>query len=123
MSAMQIVYDGECPFCSQYVTMTRLKDSVGDVELIDARTDHPLVEEIKAKGYDLNEGMLARYEGVDYFGADCIHFLSMLSSRSGFANRATSTLFSNRIIARLSYPILRFGRNTTLRLLGREKIS
>ncbi|MDJ0637889.1 MAG: DCC1-like thiol-disulfide oxidoreductase family protein [Paracoccaceae bacterium] len=123
MSDLQIVYDGDCPFCTRYVTMARIKKSVGTVELIDARSDHPIVAEIKAKGIDLNEGMLARYKGAEYFGADCIHFLSMLSSRSGLMNRAMSVVFSNRSVARFMYPILRFGRNTTLRLMGRAPIS
>ena len=122
MSGLQIVYDGECPFCSQYVTMTRLRDSVGQVELIDARSDHPLVSELKRLGYDLNQGMIARYQTVDYYGADCLHFLSMLSSKMGWMNRLASTVFSNQRLARLSYPVLRTARNLTLRLLGRSKI-
>ena len=123
MSDLQIVYDGDCPFCSRYVTMARIKKSVGTVELIDARSDHPFVEDIKARQIDLNEGMLARYNGAEYFGADCIHFLSMLSSRSGLMNRVMSAVFSNRTVARFVYPFLRFGRNTTLRLMGRAPIS
>ncbi|MCY4336924.1 MAG: DCC1-like thiol-disulfide oxidoreductase family protein [Litoreibacter sp.] len=122
MSDLKIVYDGECPFCSQYVTMTRLRESVGSVELIDARTDHPLVTDIKDRGIDLNEGMLAQYKGKEYFGADCIHFLSLLSSRSGVMNRVASVLFSKRSVARLAYPVLRAGRNLTLKLLRRSPI-
>jgi predicted DCC family thiol-disulfide oxidoreductase YuxK len=122
MSDLQIVYDGDCPFCSRYVTMTRLRDSVGTVELISARTDHELVRDIKARGIDLNQGMLARYRGEEYFGADCIHFLSLLSSRSGVMNRTVSLLFRNRTVARLFYPFLRSGRNATLRILRRAPI-
>lgn len=122
MSDLQIVYDGECPFCSRYVTMTRLRDSVGIVELINARTDHELVQDIKARGIDLNEGMLARYRGEEYYGADCVHFLSMLSSRSGAVNSMVSFLFRNRGVAKLAYPFLRSGRNLTLRILRRAPI-
>ncbi|WP_227272508.1 DCC1-like thiol-disulfide oxidoreductase family protein [Roseobacter weihaiensis] len=122
MAGIEIVYDGDCPFCSRYVTMARLRDAVGQVRLVDARSEDPLVTEIKNLGFDLNEGMVARYNGRDYFGADCIHLLSMLSSKSGLLNRLSSTLFSNQHIARLSYPVLRTGRNVTLRLLGRVPI-
>jgi hypothetical protein len=102
--------------------MVRLRQSVGDVELVDARSDHPLVEEIKRLGFDLNQGMVARFNGVDYYGPQCLHLLSMLSSRVGWFNRLTSLVFSDPRCARLLYPILRAGRNLTLRLLGRSRI-
>lgn len=122
MSGLQIVYDGECPFCSRYVTMARIRDAVGKVELIDARSDHPLVAEVRAKGFDLNQGMLARYQGRDYFGANCMLLMSLLSSRVGWMNRTFSRIFSHPRIVRFVYPILRLGRNTTLRLMGRSRI-
>ncbi|WP_299506611.1 DCC1-like thiol-disulfide oxidoreductase family protein [uncultured Roseobacter sp.] len=120
---IQIVYDGDCPFCSQYVTMTRLRQAVGPVELIDARSEHPLVQEVKALNVDLNEGMLARYGGRDYFGADCMNLLALLSNRETVGGRAISWVFSNEKIARALYPLLRTGRNATLRLMGRAKIT
>lgn len=119
---LQIVYDGECPFCSRYVTLVRLRDAVGTIELIDARKGHDLVTELKDLGYDLNQGMLARYNEVDYFGSDCINLLAMLSSRVGWVNRLNSMLFSNKKVARITYPTLRAGRNLTLLALGRQPI-
>lgn len=123
MRALQIVYDGECPFCNSYVTMVRLREIVGEVELVDARTDHPLVAELKQAGLDLNEGMVVRYEGHDYHGADAMNILSLLTSDKGTLNRFFAWLFSNRRTARVFYPLLRAGRNTTLRLLGRRRIT
>ncbi|WP_321500761.1 DCC1-like thiol-disulfide oxidoreductase family protein [Breoghania sp.] len=122
MGGIQILYDGQCPFCSAYVTMTRLRAAVGEVELIDARCDHPLVREALAAGYDLDKGMLARYRGRDHFGADCVQLLSTLSSREGLANRMMSIMLGRRAMARCLYPVLRFGRNMTLRVLGRRPI-
>jgi hypothetical protein len=37
-------------------------------------------------------------------------------------NRVNSMLFASREVARLAYPILRAGRNLTLRILGRSAI-
>ncbi|WP_366523228.1 DCC1-like thiol-disulfide oxidoreductase family protein [uncultured Tateyamaria sp.] len=122
MEGIEIIYDGECPFCSRYVMMTRLRDTVGRVRLVDARSNDPVVSKIKELGFDLNEGMVARYRGQNYFGADCIHLLSILSSKSGTLNRLSSTLFSNRYIATISYPVLRAGRNATLRIMGSRPI-
>jgi predicted DCC family thiol-disulfide oxidoreductase YuxK len=36
-----IVYDGECPFCTQYVKLMRLRETVGIVKPLNAREDHP----------------------------------------------------------------------------------
>ena len=38
-----IVYDGECPFCTQYVKLMRLRETVGIVKPLNAREDHPVV--------------------------------------------------------------------------------
>ncbi|MEJ8474054.1 DCC1-like thiol-disulfide oxidoreductase family protein [Roseibium algae] len=122
MTGIKIIYDGDCPFCSRYVVMSRLRKSVGPVALINARDGGPDVKAAIADGYDLDEGMLALYQGQTYYGADCIHLISMLSSRFGFLNWVSSMLFSNRTLARFSYPALRFGRKLTLKLLGRTKI-
>lgn len=119
----KIVYDGECPFCSQYVRMARLRDSFGPVTLIDARQDDALVEELAAKGYDLNEGMVL-IDGDDiYYGADCMNRIALMSTRMGPFNRLNAMIFRNRGLSRVLYPILRTGRNMTLALMGRSRIA
>ncbi|GBF27671.1 hypothetical protein MnTg02_02730 [bacterium MnTg02] len=119
---IQIAYDGDCPFCSAYVRLLRLRDAVGSIELLNAREEHPFVQEIRAAGLDLNEGMVAKFEGRIYHGQDCVHLLSMLSSPSGKLNRLIATILRSKWRCRWLYPVLRFGRNSTLRLMGRSRI-
>lgn len=123
LNQLRIIYDGDCPFCSAYMRVTRLRDAVGTVEIIDARSGHPFVQEVKSAGVDLNEGMLADYLGEWYFGADCVHLLALLSSQSGLVNRVTTQIMRHRALARAFYPLLRFGRNAALRVLGRSRIT
>ncbi|MDX8513515.1 DCC1-like thiol-disulfide oxidoreductase family protein [Mesorhizobium captivum] len=120
-SSIEIIYDGDCPFCSNYVRLVRIRDNF-EVTLTDARAHPDLVKQLKAKGLDVDQGMIARIEGKNYFGSEAMSLISMLSSRSGMANRALSRLFRNRRLTALSYPILRFGRNLTLRVLGRSPL-
>lgn len=122
-NGLQIAYDGECPFCSAYVRVLRLRDSIGTVRLINARSDDPFIAEIRAKGFDLNEGFVAKMGGRYYHGAECLHLVSMLSSPYGFWNRLLAFFFRHEWIASFMYPILRAGRNTALFLLGRKKIN
>ncbi|MEO1324998.1 MAG: DCC1-like thiol-disulfide oxidoreductase family protein [Pseudomonadota bacterium] len=119
---MKIVYDGECPFCARYIAMVRLREAVSDVELVNARCDHPAVDTVRNAGYDLNEGMVLIDGDRIYFGADCIHRLALLSTRSTLFNRANAWIFSSPRLSRLLYPVLRTGRNLTLRMLGRAPI-
>jgi predicted DCC family thiol-disulfide oxidoreductase YuxK len=118
MSTLTIVYDGECPFCSRYVALVRLREHF-DVRMVDAR-EKPA--RARSYGLDLNEGMIADLDGKVYFGADAVWLLSTLSTRSGLINGAMARLFSSRSVSKLAYPFLRAGRNATLRLLGRKPI-
>ncbi|AUW58830.1 DUF393 domain-containing protein [Sphingobium sp. SCG-1] len=120
--AAYVIYDGECPFCSTYVKFMRLRESVGAVELIDARQGGAAVQAAQRLGYDLNEGMIFHYGGRYYHGADALQMLSMLSGNKGWLNRLNATLFRSPARASLFYPFMRAGRNATLQLLGRSKL-
>ena len=121
MSAdVTLIYDGECPFCRRFARYTRLKEAVGRLRLVDAREGGPEVERARAAGYRLDEGMVLAMGGELYHGDACLNRLALLSSRSDFLNRLSARLFSSPRAARLAYPVLRFGRNTALRLLGRR---
>ena len=118
-----VLYDGECPFCSAYVRMVTLRTAVGEVRLVDARvSDDPIVDKVISRGFDLNEGMALLIGERIYHGSDCIHGLALLTSGGSIPNRLSARLFRSRSIARYVYPILRAGRNLTLRLLGRARI-
>ena len=118
-----IIYDGDCVFCQNYVRFMRLREAIGPVELIDARSGDPRVERYWREGYDLNEGMIFVHRGRVHYGADAVHVLATLSSRSSLFNRFNALVFSHAAIARALYPALRLGRLVTLRALGRKTMT
>lgn len=118
-----LIYDGECPFCSAYVRLLRLREAVGTVKLLDARDGGPLVSKIISDGFDLDEGMVLKIGSRIYHGDDCIHALALMSSNVGLFNRITAGIFKSPARARLLYPLLRACRNATLRVLGRRKLA
>lgn len=119
---LKIVYDGDCPFCARYVRFIRLKDTVGAVELVDARSNDPAVELVRATGVNLNDGMALIDGERIYFGDECIHRLALMSTPSGVFNRINAAVFRSPTLSRLLYPVLKTGRAFTLRLLGRAPL-
>lgn len=115
-----LIYDGECPFCTRYARLTRLRQTVGEVRLINARDNTREVEAAITAGFTLNDGMLLHLGGRYYHGAQCLNRLALLSSRSTLFNRLTYAIFRSPTASRLFYPALRTGRNLLLRLIGRR---
>jgi predicted DCC family thiol-disulfide oxidoreductase YuxK len=121
---LAIIYDEQCPVCSAYSAAVEVEaKDASTVRRINARSDDALVQKARAAGLDLDDGMVVVHKGELYHGADALNLMARLAPATGFSNRANRLLFSNRTAARLSYPLLRAGRNTLLRLLGRSKIS
>lgn len=117
-----LVYDGECPFCTAYVKLVRLRETVGKVRLINARDGGAEVDMIRAAGLDLDEGMVFNMDGRLLHGDEAIHALALLTTGSGAFNRLSRWVFQSESRSRALYPALRSGRNLALRMLGREKL-
>ena len=117
-----VVYDGQCVFCNSYIKLMRLRASAGNVVLRDAREDDAAQRVKDSLGLDLDEGMLVLYGGRAYYGADAMHILSSLTSRSNAGNGLTASIFSRHWLARVLYPFLKLGRSLALLVLGRPRI-
>jgi predicted DCC family thiol-disulfide oxidoreductase YuxK len=117
-----LLYDGECPFCSRYVRHVRLRAALGPITLANGREHPALVEEVQRLGFDVDAGMVLKLDGNYYHGADCIHALALLTTPSGWFNRVNSWVFRSATASKVLYPVLRTGRNLTLRLLGRSRL-
>jgi predicted DCC family thiol-disulfide oxidoreductase YuxK len=96
---LSIIYDGECPFCANFVKLYAIRKKVAEVELIDARGEPRLVQELRSRGMDINEGMVVIWQGRYYFGAAGMHLLSMLGTKAGIFGIFNQLLFQNRRVA------------------------
>jgi predicted DCC family thiol-disulfide oxidoreductase YuxK len=119
----RLIYDGACIFCDAYVRLLSLREAVGPLELIDARSGDPRLRAYESAGYNLNEGMLFEYNGTVYFGADAVNVLATLSAPVSTFNRINGALLSKQFVARFFYPIFKFCRTITLKLRRVPKIS
>ncbi len=114
----RIIYDGECPFCASYVAFARLRKRLGAVELIDARQRPDIVESLAARGFQIDEGMVVEMDDKVFFGPEAMWAINTLLSANPLLR-----LVSGRRFLKLAYPLMRGGRNMTLRLLGRRPIA
>lgn len=117
-----ILYDGECPVCSNYVDFLQFKEEVGEVVLMDCRAHPDIVSEARARGYDLNDGMILVLNGQLFYGDKAVQKIAQSSNRQGFFNRLQSTVFQYDAAAKAFYPVLVIGRKALLKILGRSKI-
>lgn len=119
---LEVVYDGECPFCRFYVTYCRLKEAFPEVVLTDARDVPERVARYRAEGMEINDGMIVLYGGAVYHGDKAMTMLTQISRPDAFIQRLMRLLFRSPVLAQIVYGVLRLGRNMTLSLLGRSKI-
>ncbi|WP_048305663.1 DCC1-like thiol-disulfide oxidoreductase family protein [Halomonas sp. PR-M31] len=122
-----MVYDGQCPFCANYVRLVRLQGTIGRLQLVDARekpsaVNEAILDEIRRAGLDIDQGMVLKLDGQLYHGDEAMHRVALLSSRSGIFNRLNYWVFRSPRRARLLYPPLRSIRNIVIKGLGREPI-
>ena len=79
---IRIVYDGDCPFCSVYVRLLRLRENFS-VELINARDAPAEVARIAALGLSLDEGMVVEIGDRRYHGGEAMQVLASLQLHQG----------------------------------------
>ena len=121
---IQLVYDGDCPFCTASAHMVRIKQAVGSLQILNAREigATPLMAQIKAQGFDLNQGIVVKFENRLYHGQDALHLLAMIGSDQGWLNRLNVTLFRNKATVAFFYPAMKAVRRLMLALNGKAPI-
>lgn len=118
-----LVYDRECPACNAYCQVVRIRESVGDLRIVDARENSEVMNEITAQGLDIDQGMVLKMGNQLYYGSDAIYTLALIGSRSGVFNRLNYWIFKSKIASSILYPLLRILRNWMLKMLGKTKIN
>jgi predicted DCC family thiol-disulfide oxidoreductase YuxK len=118
-----LIYDDECPACRNYTQMIRIKETVGELILINAREDGDEVSRLSEAGFDLDEGMALIVGTRVYYGADTVHMLALMGSPSGMFNRLNHWVFRSRARSKMLYPVLKAGRNLLLKILARSKMN
>jgi predicted DCC family thiol-disulfide oxidoreductase YuxK len=122
--AIWFVYDGQCPICQTAAAAFQVRKAAGALHLVDARADlsHPVLAEVNAAHLDLDQGMVIKYGGRLYHGADALHLMALIGSEHGWLNRMNALLFRSKSAAGFAYPFMRAARNLAIALKGSGKI-
>ncbi len=118
-----LVYDKECPVCDVYCQRVRIPESVGVLQLVNARDESVAMDEITRRGLDIDHGMVVIVDGVLHYGADAIHALTTMATHEGLSGRINRWMFGSAIRARVLYPALRSLRNLLLKILRKSRIN
>jgi len=121
-NVIYLIYDGECLICRHSAQALRIKNSVGQLQTINARTNHELVNEVEQLGYDLNEGMIVKYHEQLYYGSDAVHLLALLSSHADWFNKLNAFLFKYKTMTIVTYPVFKTMRKLLLWMRNTPKI-
>ena len=122
MARIQLIYDRACPACEHYTRLLRIREDIGELELINAREHPEWINTLRQQGINLNNDMLLRLDDQQYSGPEALHMLALLSSHSGLFNRLNHWLFRSPLRAKLCYPLMRLGRKLLLLVLRRKGI-
>lgn len=119
------IYDGKCPICNGAANAFMIKKALGNLNLIDARTqkNHPIMIEIKNLGLNIDEGMAIKFQNIIYHGADALHIMALIGTNSNFFNKLNCFLFRSKFLSKLCYPSLKSIRNLVLYSKGIKKIN
>lgn len=118
-----LVYDGECPICRPMANALKIRAAVGELILVNARNPHPIMQEIKKAGLNIDDGMVVKIDNVLYHGAEAQHVLAMIGTSQDWFNRLNVWLFSSKIIARVIYPVMRSMRLAVFKIKGISRIN
>lgn len=118
-----IIYDGGCPFCSDFVALSNLRTQGYEVNLLNARDSHNKKVQELSIIYDLDDGMLVLIGDDVLFGADAAHFLSQSSGGKTIRGGVYKKLLSNQATLPIVYKVMVFLRKTFFKLTGRALIN
>ncbi len=118
-----LVYDHDCPVCHQYCRVISIKQAAGSMTILNARDNPPIMGEIKRLGIDMDQGFVLKIGNKFYHGADAIHTLALLSTRTGAFNRINYLIFKSKTLSRFLYPVLKTGRRLLLIILRKPKLN
>ncbi|MCK9162271.1 MAG: DUF393 domain-containing protein [Arcobacter butzleri] len=115
-----VFYDKECPFCDAYHDYIKLK-STYDLKLLNAREELQEITKLKAKGFDINDGVIVIIDSRIYQGSQAIFEINKLLKKENLKDKIGSKLIQTKLFSVVMYPLIKKLRNVVLFILRKDK--
>lgn len=122
-NSVKVIYDGECPFCSNFVYLSNLKRLGYKVTLISAREEDNETVRKLSKGFDLDNGMIVVVGSDILYGANAARFLTTGFNTSNPLALIYYILLKNKTVSKIIYPLLVRARKIYFRITGKRLIN
>ncbi|MCP9885507.1 DUF393 domain-containing protein [Synechococcus sp. ATX 2A4] len=116
--ALQLVYDGGCPFCRHFASTSELRGGVPRLRIIDGRADADLRHALQQQGFNLASGAVLIEGERIWHGADAVAKLCGELEPSDGLLKLLQLIFGNPDRTRLLYPVLLLARRLALAAKG-----
>ncbi|ABX09376.1 DCC1-like thiol-disulfide oxidoreductase family protein [Prochlorococcus marinus] len=113
------IYDGECPFCNHFAELLELKSNLPNISFLNGRDYLTKMNNLYAKGYDLDKGAILIKDDEILHGASAISWIcSQLKNPSDTMLEIIRAVFSSPKRTFFLFPILIWSRRVALFLKG-----
>ena len=119
---IKIIYDGDCPFCNNFITVANLKKNLKNVVFLNARESIEAKEIISNCKLNIDKGMIVSISGKILFGERAATFI-VINGSGGIIFLIYKFLLSNEKVSKIIYPVLVFLRKTYFRIIGFKLIN
>lgn len=107
------VYDGECPICQMGAHLFKIRQNLGVLHTVDARSEknHPIIKEVNDAQLNLDFGMVLKYEGKLYQGDEALVVMVNIGDEKDVFNSVNRALFRFKTLSKLCYPFMKIARD------------
>ena len=118
----KIIYDGNCPFCNNFIMVANLKKNLKHIVFLNARDSIEAKKIINDNNIDIDKGMIVCSKGQILYGDKAATFI-VINGSGGAIFLLYRLLLSNSKLSKKIYPILVFLRKIYFRLIGFKLIN
>ena len=112
------LYDKQCPFCSKYANLLKLKENF-EITIKDARENQSEISLI-CPNLNINDGFIVIYENDCFQGAKALEFLNSAVDKDTFLGKLHFIFRYDNIFSKILYNVLFILRKIILFVLRKD---
>ena len=115
---LTLYYDKQCPFCSKYTNLLKLKENF-EINLKDARENLDEIS-VLCKNLDINDGFIVLYKNDCFQGAKALEFLNRAVDKTTILGKLHFFFAYENIFSKFLYKTLFILRKIALFILRKD---